>query len=177
MVSFRKSSDIFFFTATNLNWIKLLADDEIKKLIVQSLKFLSNNKRVKIWGFVIMPNHIHILWQICFPHKKADVQRDFLKYTAQQIKFYLIKNNSPLLDNIIVNAKDRKYQIWERNALSFEIDNSETLLQKLNYIHKNPLQEKWNLCIHQESYFYSSYRFYETGVDDFGFLEHFSESI
>lgn len=33
-----------------------------------------------------MPNHIHLIWRILLPHKREDVQRDFLKYTAQKIK-------------------------------------------------------------------------------------------
>ena len=69
-----------------------------------------------------------------------------MKYTAQQIKFNLIKNNSPLLDDIRVNAKDRNSQIWERNPLLFALDNTDTLLQKLNYIHNNPCKEKWLLA-------------------------------
>jgi len=28
-----------------------------------SLRFLVANKRIKLYGFVIMPNHIHLVWQ------------------------------------------------------------------------------------------------------------------
>ena len=134
MVSFRQTSNIYFFTATNLNWNKLLENNEHKNIVINSLKFLSDNKRVKVLGFVIMPSHIHLIWQILEPHKKEKVQRDFLKYTAQQIKWKLINSNSPLLDVIRVNVKDRRSQIWERNPFWFELDNTDTLLQKLNYI-------------------------------------------
>ena len=117
MVSFRKNSNVYFFTATNLNWLKLLEDDERKHIVINSLRFLSVNGRAKTLAFVIMPNHIHLIWQIVTPHKKEEVQRDFLKYTAQQIKFNLIKTDSKLLDDILVNDKDRRYQIWERNVV------------------------------------------------------------
>ncbi len=175
MVSIRKNSNVYFFTATNLNWLKLLEDDEHKHIVVNSLKFLSDNKRVKIMGFVIMPNHIHLIWQILEPHKKEDVQRDFLKYTAQQIKFSLIKKDSPFLDDILVNAIDRRYQLWERNPLWFELDNDVTLLQKLNYIHNNPLQEKWRLADSAENYLFSSAQFYHLETRNFDFLVHYSE--
>jgi len=175
MVSIRKTSNVYFFTATNLNWIKLLEEDEHKNIVINSLKFLSDNKRIKVLGFVIMPNHIHLIWQILSPHKNADVQRDFLKYTAQQIKFNLIKKDSKLLDNIVVNAKDRRYQLWERNPHWFELDNTDTLRQKLNYIHKNPLQEKWLLAINEEDYLFSSARFYKCENNYFDFLVHHSD--
>ena len=47
MVSIRKTSDVYFFTATNLKWIKLLENDEHKNIVIGSLQFLSDNKRVK----------------------------------------------------------------------------------------------------------------------------------
>ena len=173
MVSIRKTSNVYFFTATNLKWIKLLEDDEHKNIIINSLRFLSDNKRVKVLDFVVMPNHIHLIWQILTPHKNEDVQRDFLKYTAQQIKFSLIKKDSVLLDDILVNAKDRRYQLWERNPLWFELDNTFTLLQKLNYIHNNPLQNKWLLASRAEDYLFSSAKFYKSEKCHFDFLVHY----
>jgi len=174
MVSIRKTSDVYFFTATNLKWIKLLEDEEHKNIVINSLQFLSDNKRIKVLGFVIMPNHLHLIWQILTPHKSADVQRDFLKYTPQQIKFSLIKKDSILLDDIVVNAKDRRYQLWERNPFWFELDNTVTLLQKLNYIHNNPLQEKWLLATCAENYLFSSAQFYKLENRNFDFLVHYS---
>jgi REP element-mobilizing transposase RayT len=57
-----------------------------------------------------MPNHIHIIWQINEPDIIETVQRDFLKYTAQQIKFDLLKNHQNVLAYFKSNAKDRAYQ-------------------------------------------------------------------
>jgi hypothetical protein len=44
----------------------------------------------------------------------------------------------------------------------------------LEYIHNNPVQERWNLADSMEEYKYSSARFYETGVDEWGFLTHYA---
>jgi hypothetical protein len=43
----------------------------------------------------------------------------------------------------------------------------------MNYVHNNPIQAKWRLADFPENYFYSSARFYETGVDPFGLITHF----
>jgi len=43
--------------------------------------------------------------------------------------------------------------------------------KKLDYIHFNPVSGKWNLAKDDMDYHFSSARFYETGVDDFGFLK------
>ncbi|MDZ7898648.1 MAG: transposase [Arcicella sp.] len=164
-----------FFTATNLWWKKLLKPDKYKQIIVDSLAFLVKNERVKVYGFVIMPNHIHIVWRINEEHKREDVQRDFLKFTAQQIKQDLEINHPAVLSHFEVNLKDRKYQFWERNPLSVDLYSRKIVYQKLKYIHSNPLQDKWQLAKKPEDYWFSSYRFYEFGIDDFGFLTHYLE--
>jgi hypothetical protein len=105
------------------------------------------------------------------------VQRDFLKYTAQQIRFNLIKNNNSLIDELVVNSKDRKIQVWERNGLSFQLNKGHTTLQKFDYIHINPIKEKWKLAEIPEDYFYSSAKFYKTELDDFDMLTHISEVL
>ena len=75
-----------FFTATNLEWKPLLQPDKYKDIIIASMKHLVKQKRVIIYSFIIMPNHIHIIWQLQAGQKRENVQRDFLKHTAQTIK-------------------------------------------------------------------------------------------
>ena len=74
------------------------------------------------------------------------------------------------LEQFKVNAKDREYQFWERNALSVDLWTPAVFLQKLDYIQNNPLQERWHLVDFAEDYKYSSAKFYLTGQDDFGIL-------
>src|SRR6478736_8517555 len=164
---------IAFFTATILEWKHLLKPDKYKRIIIESLRFLVADKRVKVYSFVIMPNHLHLLWKMKEPHRREDVQRDFLKYTAQQIRFDLLKNHPNVLAHFKVEVKDRKYQIWERNPLSVYCYSQLVTEQKLNYIHNNPIQEKWRLATQAEEYYYSSARFYAENRDDFGFLKHY----
>ena len=159
-----------FFTATNLEWKKLLAQDKYKDIIIESMRFLVKDKRVIIYGFVIMDNHIHLIWQLQAGRKRKDVQRDFLKYTAQQIKKEMLANNPEQIKEFFVNAKDRKYQIWERNPLYIEIWSEKVFLEKLKYIHENPVRA--GICKWPDDYKYSSALFYKFGKDNWGFLTH-----
>lgn len=120
-------------------------------------------------AFVLMPNHIHLIWRIKQDHKPENVQRDFLRFTGQQIKFLLQKNDPVFLERFRVDAKDRQYQLWERNPYSTALWSYSVYLIKLQYIHNNPVKK--GFCNKPEDYFYSSARFYKTGIDDWGFLE------
>ena len=73
-----------FFTATNLEWKQLLKEDNYKDIVIDSLRFLVQEKRVVVYSFVIMPNHLHLIWQMLPGYKRKDVQRDFLKFTANK---------------------------------------------------------------------------------------------
>ena len=159
-----------FFTVTVLEWKHLLKPDKYKQIVLDSLQFLVANKRIKVYGFVIMINHIHLIWHIQRGHKRENVQRDFLKYTAQRIKSDLEKNHQKVLPLFLVNAKDRKHQIWERNPLSIDIWSREVFWQKLHYMHLNPVRAGVSKC--PEEYYWFSAMFYHTGKDNFGFLTH-----
>ena len=159
-----------FFTATNLEWKTLLQRDKYKDMVIESMRYLVEDRRVIIYGFVIMPNHLHLIWQLRAGRKREDVQRDFLKQTAQEIKKDMQINYPSELSVYLVNAKDRKYQFWERNALSVEIWSEKVFFQKLRYMYENPFRA--GLCKHPLDYKYSSALFYYTGKDNWGFLTH-----
>ena len=163
-----KRYELSFFTATILEWKYLLANDVYKDIIIDSLQYLVKNKRIHLYSFVIMNNHLHLLWHIIHPHKTEDVQRDFLKYTSQMIIKDLRNNYPELLQDYYVGAKDRKYQVWERNPLNIEIWGEDVLKQKIQYIHNNPV--KAELCTYPEEYKYSSASFYNGAVDRFDML-------
>ncbi|MBC7862812.1 MAG: transposase [Bacteroidia bacterium] len=146
-------------------------------IIVNSLKYLTENKRVILYGYVIMPNHIHLLWEICEQHELKNVQRDFLKFTAQQIKFDMKDSSDPFLKQLLVNKHDRTFQFWEKDGLSVMLFKSETIREKLDYIHRNPLQKKWKLVAEPEDYLFSSAAFYAGKKDEFEMLTHIDERI
>ena len=166
--SYSEINRTYFFTATIHQWLPLLAAKENKELIIDYLKELSVREMIKIYGFVIMPNHVHFIWQQLQKYGKETPQGSFLKYTAHEFLKILKQNGTSKLYE--VNAANKKHQIWQRDSLSVEISNTTFAKQKLEYIHFNPVSGKWNLARDYMEYNYSSARFYETGVDEFGFL-------
>jgi len=156
-----------FFTATNLEWLHLLS--------IEALKHRTDKGQLTINAFVIMPNHFHIIWRVHDGIDRGAFQRDLMKFTARSVLKFMMMNEDRLLKQLQVKAADRKQQVWERNPLSIELFTEDVFIQKLNYIHNNPLQPKWSLCKRPEDYFYSSAKFYETGIDDFGLLTHYKD--
>src|SRR5688572_537276 len=88
-----------YFTATSLDWKNLLRPDKYKDIIIESLRFLVSEERITLYAFVIMINHIHLIWRMRPYIDPEAVQRDFLKYTAQKIKADLKRHHPAVLEH------------------------------------------------------------------------------
>jgi len=166
---------VYFYTATILNWQKLLKPDKYKNIIMDSLQYLVKHQKIKIYAFVIMPNHIHLIWEILAKNGKEMPHASFMKYTAHQFLQDLRQNHLQVLPYFKVDEHSRQYQFWERNSLPIALFSKKVCEQKIDYIHANPVQEKWALANDMTDYKYSSALFYEKGIDEFGVISDYRE--
>jgi putative transposase len=170
--TFIEIGNIYFWTATINSWHKLMEENSYKQIVIDSLHYLSDKGKINVYAFVIMPNHIHLIWQTNELNGKESAQGSLLKFTAHEFKKRLLKDNPFMLHLFSVQAHNKTYEFWQRDSLAIHLYNRQVAFQKLRYLHNNPLAEHWQLSNSPESYHYSSARFYETGADDFGFLKH-----
>ena len=166
--SYITTNKIYFFTATIHNWLPLLQEDNNQQMIINYLKKLSDEGMITVFAFVLMPNHIHFIWRQNKLNGKETPQGSFLKYTAHEfLKKLKIRSQSKMYEVTVAN---KKHELWRRDSLSVEIYSRSVAKQKLQYIHFNPVSGKWKISKDDLDYHYSSARFYETGLDEFGFL-------
>ena len=162
---------IFFWTATINKWQHLLAKDEFKQIIINSLIYLSDAGKVDVFAFVIMPNHIHLIWRINELNGKETAQASFLKFTAHEFKKNLILNDKEGLKNYFVNASNKKYEFWQRDSLAVHLYTEKVAYQKLDYTHYNPCAANWQLVKDPTDYIYSTARFYMVGEKNYSFIK------
>jgi len=162
-----------FFTATCLNWQPLLSADAHKQIVLDSLTFLVKDRRIWLYGYVIMPNHIHVLWCKQPEWLNKNGQQHFAKFTAQQLKFSLLQNPAEL-ETYRSRQNDRQYQFWERRPHIATMYNRIVFEEKLDYIHMNPV--KANLCDLPELYEFSSASYYSANVEN-EIITHYMEHI
>jgi putative transposase len=146
-----------FLTCTIINWIALFGNTDIVQIILNSLKFMVENQRLKLHGWVVMENHIHLIASALNLSKEI---HDFKSFTARSIIDFLEENHySSLLDQFRIFKKEhkihQKYQFWEEGCHPEMILNIEMLTKKLDYIHYNPVRRGY---IEDPSFWrYSSY--------------------
>ena len=169
--------EIYFWTASIHNWQKIFYEEDLIKVLMASLKFLISKHKIELYGFVIMPNHVHFIWEMKEMNGKEIPSTSFLKYCSHQFQKILNQKNPNLLNAFKVNESTRKYRFWQRDPLAIQILNREMLEQKLEYCHNNPLQEHWNLTSSPAAYLYSSAFDYDNSVDRFSLLTDYRERI
>lgn len=82
--SYTELNQVYFWTLTIKNWIHLLKPDEYKNVLIESLQWMYKNELVHIYGYVIMPNHLHLIWNQLKMNGEEFPKNSFEKFTSHQ---------------------------------------------------------------------------------------------
>jgi len=88
-----------------------------KMIVINSLQWLVQNDLVKIYGYVVMPNHIQLIWEQLCMNGKEYPKNSFEKFTAKTLVNKMKQMKDPLLQNYAVTASNRQYNVWQRDPL------------------------------------------------------------
>jgi REP element-mobilizing transposase RayT len=132
----------YFMTCTIIGWQAVFTRPETVQTVLNCWEFLAEEKDFRLYGYVILENHLHLIASA--PHL-SKVIKSFKMYTARQIIDLLEKQGAKLLLNQLRVLKRRHkiqsdYQVWEEGSHPKQIGDDDTMLQKLEYIHNNPVK-------------------------------------
>jgi putative transposase len=163
---FGDTGQVFFVTTSTVHHNKVFGlSREYYNILAESLKFVLNEYRAKLFGYVFMPSHVHLILAMPEGESISDLMRDFKKYTSTKVRQQLEKEGRySALESLRVNAQRRKNQVfklWMDRFDDLVIDQEETLSVKLEYIHNNPV--KAGFVEEAEEWEFSSARNYSFG--------------
>lgn len=150
------------FSAHCLNGKWLLQEDVHKQIVLDSLAFMVQHQRIWLYGFVILPNEFHLLWQKQPAWEQKNIRQMLLKFTAHQIKYRLRAVNRRELEAYRSQLRDRQFQFWERAADAVPVPDEAAAREKLHYMHEAPVSA--GLCGKAADYLFSSAAFYEKEI-------------
>jgi putative transposase len=146
----------FFLTFSCYKRRRLLDDDSAKKVVIGVLSSQLTKQRGRCSGFVVMPDHVHaVVW-----FGEADQLSFFMKQWKQRSSVNIKRN---------MKARQTEYTgqvllsdpVWQEGYYSFNIYDEDKLVEKINYMHGNPV--KAGLVARPEDWQYSSARHYSLG--------------
>ena len=174
------SGNLYFVTMTVEDWVDIFTRPVYKKIIVDSIKHCQKEKGLEVYAWCLMTNHLHMIISNKDGKVLTDIIRDFKKFTSKEILRAIQSENESRRDWMLnrfeyAGLNDKKiknYKFWQEGNEAKEIISPEFMMQKLYYIHENPVKEE----IVEESweYLYSSARDYcerSKGLIDIIFIE------
>ena len=131
-----------FLTSTIVSWLPVFTRTEAVQIILDSWKFLQKEGRLKLFGYVVLENHLH--WIAAAADLEKEV-RNFKSYTARQLIDLLEHRNADTLLDLFSYYKlrhkvDQEYQFWQEGSHPEAITSEDIMWQKLEYIHDNPVK-------------------------------------
>jgi REP element-mobilizing transposase RayT len=162
----REIDKAYFVTLTVVGWIDVFTRKNHKLLLVDSLKYCQQNKGLAIFGYCLMPSHLHMIVRADGQYTLSEILRDFKKYTSKAIvkqteeepesrREWMLEQFAKA-GELLNRIKD--YKFWQDGNQAKEISGNNFLEEKLDYIHNNPVEEL--IVSKPEEYLFSSARNY-----------------
>ncbi len=172
----------YFCTFTCNRWMNLFSETDCYSEIYKWFSLMVDIG-YQLNGYVIMPNHLHFI--IHTPHDSKSLNTRIgngKRFLAYEIVRRLKQNNHHHILEILssdVKPNEKKikklHQVFIDSFDAREILSEQMMVQKINYMHYNPVSKKWNLAENFIDYLHSSAKFYETGVQGIFNVTHYKD--
>jgi len=154
-----------FVTLTLVGWTDLFNRKIYTEILDEAFTFCIKNKALKIHAYVYMTSNIHLIVS-SETNKIQDIIRDFKKYTSKKLIEAIVSYNESRREWLLKKFSDEakranraaKFKVWQDGFHPVLLDNGTKIMQKLNYIHENPLET--GLITKPEHWNHSSYNSY-----------------
>lgn len=163
-----EKKQVYFCSFTCLEWLPLFEITDLYDEIYRWFKILIQTNH-QICGFVIMPNHLHLLVYIAEGKSSINtILGNGKRFLAYEIITRLEKAGREDILQILAShvtdeerKRKKKHRVFEKSSDIKPCYSEKFLLQKLEYIHANPITGKWELAESMDMYHHSSAAFYE----------------
>jgi putative transposase len=131
-----------FLTCTVVEWLPVFTHQDGVQILFDTWGYQQQHEGLKLIGFVILENHLHAVAQA---ENLPQTWARFKSFSARKI-ISLLKSYGakPLLDRLQFAYKaaraDREHQFWQEGSHPQVIVDKAMLVQKLEYIHNNPVK-------------------------------------
>src|SRR4051812_3270862 len=167
----QKGNSLYFITFTCFSWNPLFKVADAYSVVYKWFDHLFINKTY-VTGYVIMPNHVHVL--LYFEQMSKPLNTTFgnsKRFMAYEIIKRLEEGKQNNLLDLLHHGvkkgeagKGQRHKVFEDSFDAKECYSEKFVFQKLEYMHRNPVSKKWTLVSDATQYQHSSALFYENGI-------------
>src|SRR5579863_8708764 len=142
LIRYQQTGDLHFVTFSCYHRLPYLGTGSQRELFEQSLEAIRLRYQFFVSGYVVMPEHIHLL-------------------VTEPLNGTLARALQALKLSVAVQSRERPF--WQRRYYDFNVHSEEKRVEKLRYMHRNPVVR--GLVAKPEDWKWSSFPHYSTGVE------------
>ena len=134
-------SPVLYITIVTKDRLPVFKTDQMKEILCGASDDARNSAGFLLFAYVVMLDHLHLLTSR--PSTTSDVLRVLKSLTARRVIDYLKANNhfSSLAKlQHQERLRNHKYSLWQTEKNVLPVFSEGMFLQKLNYIHQNPVR-------------------------------------
>lgn len=146
--------------------IDVFSKSEYRDIVTETLKYHRETKKLRLYAWCLMSDHIHLVCRVEPPFKITDFVCDFKSFIAKAITDDI--ENHPGSHKIWIlqrfeyasklDRRSEKYLFWQDSNHLTELQTKDQIQQQLKSIHQNPVKQR--IVEKPEDYLYSSARNY-----------------
>lgn len=136
---FHNPDGIYFVSFAVVEWIPVFALNEYKDILIESLTFCQRKKGMEIYAWVIMNNHMHLVFRSSGQQKPELLLGDFKRFTSQRIVKAIIGHPKESRKELLLNAFKKSaettsnvkhHQFWRHDNKPIELWSPKVIIQK-----------------------------------------------
>ena len=159
MAFISKDTPCYFFTTVTNSRLPIFRTDEFKQILCTAYDEARRSGKFSIHAFCVMPDHSHIVTG--GELSPSNTLRYLNGISARRIvdKLKSEPKYLPSLQKLRVQARgEHKYSVWQHHPNTYIITSERMMMQKVNYVHKNPVEA--GLAEAMEDFRFSSARYW-----------------
>ena len=156
-VRYQNQGCLHFITFSCYRRMKLLDSAAAKNIFERELERVRRWYGCFITGYVVMPEHVHLLI--------SEPERGKLSLVIQMLKQITSRKLKPAADPTGDNVEGARQlkRFWQVRYYDFPVWTEGKRIEKLRYIHRNPVRR--GLVVRPEGWKWSSFGHYATGAE------------
>jgi putative transposase len=151
---------LHFITTSCYQRRALLGSRKNRDLFLKVLEQVRRRYRFVVVGYVVMPEHVHLLFG---EPERGDpsvvmqaLKQGFARRLLRQLRLRPDPRQGQLWDASLESG-----HIWQRRFYDFVVFSEKKRVEKLRYMHRNPV--KRGLVLEPQQWAWSSFRYYAVG--------------
>ena len=157
----REQNLVHYVTCVTFNRVPVFRSEERCSLFIEALSDTRAKDPFKLIGYVVMPDHIHLLANPIELNITKVVGRLKGRSAMKILKSCRAEDKVDVLDRLALPrplSSGQTHAVWLQDFSSIDIWSHKFIRQKLHYIHMNPVRA--GLCDHPAKWRWSSYHAY-----------------